>query len=103
MRPWYWWGHGSPKDHDTMGLNPKENHDIKYVVIARNGKEVMRSMYPFINSHTQEFRRMWGGFPRKLSGPEETFKMFAVDMPQFFFEYTRDWWAFRDEKNVMLL
>lgn len=103
MRPWYWWGHGSPKDPNVVGLNPKENPDIKYVGIARNGKEVMRSMYPFINSHRQEFRRMWGGFPPKLSGPEETFKMFAVDMPQFFFEYTRDWWAFRDEKNVMLL
>lgn len=103
MRPWYWWGHGSPKDQNVMGLNPKANPDIKYIGIVRNGKEVLRSMYPFINSHGQAFRNMWGGFPPKLSGPEETFKMFAIDIPQFFFEYTRDWWGFRNEKNVMLL
>mmetsp|Transcript_25323 Transcript_25323/g.48499 ORF Transcript_25323/g.48499 Transcript_25323/m.48499 type:complete len:355 (+) Transcript_25323:56-1120(+) len=103
MRPWFWWGHSSPKDPKVVGLNPKANPNIKYVLVARNGKEVVRSIYPFINAHGQEFKTMWGGFPPKLSGPEEAFKMFAVDMPQFFFEYTRDWWAFRNEKNVMLL
>lgn len=103
MRPWYWWGHSSPTGPGVVGLDPKANPGIKYVCIARNGKEVIRSIYPFINSHGQEFKKMWGGFPPKLSGPEEAFKMFAIDMPQFFFEYTRDWWRFRNEKNVLLL
>lgn len=103
MRPWWWWGHGSPKDPKVVGLNPKANPNIKYIGIVRNGKEVIRSIYPFINSHGQEFRNMWGGFPPKLSTPEEAFKMFAIDMPQFFFEYTRDWWGFRNEPNVLLL
>lgn len=103
LRPWFWWGHGSPKDPTVVGLNPKANPNIKYVGIVRNGKDVVRSMHPFINAHGKEFRNMWGGFPRKMSGPAEAFKMLAVDMPQFFFEYTRDWWAFRNERNVMLL
>jgi len=103
VRPWCWWGHSSPSDPKLAGLNPPSNPHIKYINIVRDGKEVIRSMFPFINAHTAEYKRLWGSFPPTLSGPQETFQMFAVDMPHFFFEYTRDWWSFRNEPNVLLL
>lgn len=101
MRPWFWFGHASAKD--GPGMNPRENPDIKYVLIVRNGKEVIRSFHTFCNSINQDFKNMWGGFPPFLSSPREAFQMFAIDVPQFFFEYTREWWHFRHEKNVLLL
>jgi len=101
LRPWFWFGHGTPKA--GAGLNPRKNPGVKYVMIVRNGKEVIRSFYPFCNSLNPEFRSMWGGFPPTLASPRETFKVFTTDVPQFFFEYTREWWEFRNDKNVIML
>ena len=47
-------------------LNPKKNPTIKYLVKALDGKEVVCSLIPFKNGHTDKYHSIWGGFPSIL-------------------------------------
>ena len=59
-------------DETTMyGLNPTFHPTVKYIVQVRNGKEVLNSAIHFMNSHTSEFRKLFGGFPPPIHHPKE--------------------------------
>ena len=92
------WAPGSK----LVGLNPRINPQIKYIVILRNGKEVAQSIYHFLNSFTQEFRNLWGGFPGPVLTKEMPIKHMAKD-PKMYFSFGKAWWNLRNESNVLLL
>jgi len=46
-----WFTHQSPGGKkDLYGLDPKKHPGIKYLCISRNGKEVVRSAFSYINA-----------------------------------------------------
>jgi len=85
------------------GVDPEKNPDVKYIAIVRNGKEVIKSFLPFINSHREKFRKLWGGFPPKMAGPKEILKFVVDDLPDFYFGHLLAWWERKDRPNVLLL
>ena len=91
------------EDSHLFGVDPEKNPDVKYIAIVRNGKEVLKSFLPFINSHTEDFRNMWGGFPPKMDGPEDIVKFAVDDMPHFYFGHLTSWWDRKHLPNVLLL
>ena len=96
--------HKFPKNDSLLvGLDPKQNPLIKYIVIMRHGKEVVQSFYPFMNAHTKEFSTMWGGFPPKFNSKQEALSFVTDQMPDFFFGHGKAWWNVRQEPNVLLL
>ena len=99
--PMSWFSHGVPNERN-YGLNPTKNPTIKYLVTAREGKEVVRSFVPFLNGHTEESRTLWGGFPPPLS-KEDAVNMVSFDIPDFYFGFLKAWWPFRHEPNVLLI
>jgi hypothetical protein len=71
--------------------------------MVRNGKEVVKSLLPFINGHCDKFKKMWGGFPPQMGGPEDALKLVVDDMPDFYFGHLLAWWKRKDLPNVLLL
>ena len=95
----------------TGGTLPvKERPNVRFLAVARPGLDVFASFVPFFNSHTDEWRAMWGGFPPRTSGDFEQDKnaRFEELMPGgllsgLYFNYVNNWWPLRNEDNVMLL
>ena len=69
----------------------------------RNGKEVARSLTPFLNAHTQALRDMWGGFPPKLESNQQGLDMLTKTVPEFYFGHAEKWVNVRHLPNVLLL
>lgn len=68
-------------DHEDYPFRVFKSHDppeaygdliggdkVKFLVMSRNGLDVVASLVPFFDSHTDEFRQMWGNFPPRGSG-----------------------------------
>jgi hypothetical protein len=99
------------KSHYTPATLPiKQFPKVKFLAMARNGLDVVASMVPFFDSHTQQFRDVWGGFPPKGSGNVTADAETRMDqmMPgnllgTLYFDYVKDWWPYRNEPNVLLL
>ena len=98
------------KSHATPQTLPiKEFPNVKFISMTRNGIDVLSSMIPFFNSHSDEFRKMWGGFPPADTGSMEdnAAKRLAELMPggmleSIYFGYVKAWWPSRNEPNVFL-
>lgn len=99
--PMSWFSHKFP-NVNNYGFNVKKHPKVKYIGIAREGKEVVRSLQPFINAHSKEQRAMWGGFPPPMD-KQGALKFITDDIPDFYFGYLEAWWAVRHEPNVLLL
>jgi len=97
--PMSWFTHEPPHHY---GLNPRSHPEIKYIVTARNGKEVLKSFHPFINGLTKEFKDRWGGFSPPVS-KEDVVERFALKTPNFFLGHIKSWWPYRKEPNVLML
>mmetsp|Transcript_5213 Transcript_5213/g.8907 ORF Transcript_5213/g.8907 Transcript_5213/m.8907 type:complete len:378 (+) Transcript_5213:195-1328(+) len=95
-----------------LPVRKKGGKKIKYLAMARNGLDVAASMTNFYSSHTDEFRKVWGGFPPDISGEDH-----AADEPpaavkdmlptgpmaEIYFGYVKKWWAFRNDPNVLYM
>lgn len=84
--------------------------NAKILAMSRNGLDVVRSLVPFFNDHTEEFRAMWGGFPPPSAGNFEVDREARMNemlpggpLGGLYFGYVKQWWQMRKEKNVMLL
>jgi len=81
------------------------------VAMARNGLDVVNSFVPFMRAHSEEFRAMWGGFPPvsaaddPISDREARLKDLLPGgmLDHIYFEYVKNWWPYRNEKNVLML
>ena len=104
-----WKSHATPRT--TGGVLPvRERPKVRFLAMARNGLDVVASLVPFFNQHTEEFRTMWGGFPPASSGdPAKDAATRLADllpggiMADAYWKYVKEWWAMRDEPNVLLL
>lgn len=107
--------HYSPKLPGNEGekgaiLPVKQNPQLKFLAMSRNGLDVVQSMVPFLNSHTDEWRNLFGGIPPKSSGDivKDTAQRFQEMLPGgnfegAYFPYVKNWWRVKDEPNVLLL
>lgn len=95
-----------------LPVRKKGGKKIKYLAMARNGIDVAASMTDFYSSHTDEFRKLWGGFPPDISGgdPSAEEPPAAVKdmlppgpMAEIYFGYVKKWWEFRNDPNVLYL
>jgi len=103
--------HFSPQE--TGGVIPIKKlaqRNVKVLAMSRNGLDVAASIVPFFDNHSEDFRKMWGGFPEKSSG--DLAKDADVNMKymlpggllgHLYFKYVKEWWSLRDEPNVLLL
>lgn len=96
--------HSFPRNNSNeVACRPDLYPNLRYIVIIRNGKEVTRSFYDFMNSHTPELKKMWGGFPPTMQTPMDMLKFIAVDIPDFYFNFVYSWYQVRHLPNVLLL
>merc|ERR1719272_2786919 len=51
IKPRIWLAQSAPSAR-SVGLNPKENPNIRYLCIVRNGKEVAQGLVPLYDAHT---------------------------------------------------
>jgi len=110
--------HYTPKEsggHLPVKAFPK----VKFLGMARNGLDVVASMVPFFDGHTEEFRETWGGFPPASNNNGKEGAVAADDkefvdgilkdilpggnLAGLYFDYVREWWPLRHEPNVLLL
>jgi hypothetical protein len=104
-----WKSHATPRA--TGGVLPvRERPKVRFLAMARNGLDVVASLVPFFNQHTEEFRTMWGGFPPASSGDPAKDAATRLDdllpggmMADAYWKYVKQWWPMRDEPNVLLL
>ncbi|KAJ1466347.1 P-loop containing nucleoside triphosphate hydrolase protein [Baffinella frigidus] len=96
------------KAHVKSAVLPvRERRNVKFVAMARNGLEVVRSFNQFLNMFRDEWRGTWGGFPPRASEDDIT-ELFHQWLPagrhgERWWEYVACWWPFRDDPNVLLL
>eukprot|EP00026_Physarum_polycephalum_P006943 Phypoly_transcript_06996.p1 GENE.Phypoly_transcript_06996~~Phypoly_transcript_06996.p1 ORF type:complete len:293 (-),score=45.40 Phypoly_transcript_06996:718-1596(-) len=77
-------------------LNPK----VKYLIIVRDGKEVVNSLLPFYNSFTDECRQYWN-ITDKLENYDQVIDyMIKVNAHHTF---CHSWWKHRYESNVLFV
>mmetsp|Transcript_11687 Transcript_11687/g.17902 ORF Transcript_11687/g.17902 Transcript_11687/m.17902 type:complete len:378 (+) Transcript_11687:80-1213(+) len=95
-----------------LPVRKKGGKKIKYLAMARNGIDVAASMTNFYSAHTDEFRKLWGGFPPNIPGEDH-----AADEPpaavkdmlptgpmaEVYFGYVKKWWEYRNDPNVLLM
>lgn len=91
------------KNPESVGLDPKLNPDVKYIGLVRNGREVVKSFFYFINNVTDDFRTMWGGFPPYLKDAEASVDFLVNDAPELYFDHLLAWWERRHLPNVLLV
>ena len=101
--------HFSP-DTDGGVIPVKARRDVKFLAMTRNGLDMVASLIPFFDAHSEQFRKMWGGFPPVSSGTyeEDANARFNDLLPggmfeDFFFGYNVKWWKARHEPNVLFL
>jgi len=87
------------KSHLPSSLMPIQPN-VKYLVVCREGKEVVNSYLPFINNHTDEFRRLWNT-PLKFSSFDEVLDFF--EKSRIYHRFCTSWWTQRHHENVLLL
>ncbi|CAM9286277.1 unnamed protein product [Ectocarpus fasciculatus] len=96
---------------EAGGVLPvREFPNVKFVAMARNGMDVVASLVPFFNQHTETFREMWGGFPPGSDGDLEKDTEGRLNdllpggmLYGLYFDYVKKWWPMRNEPNVLLL
>jgi len=99
------------KSHYTPKVLPIEQFPkVKFLAMARNGLDVVNSFIPFFDSHSDEFRTTWGGFPPKASGDMEKDAEARMNevMPGamlggLYWDYILEWWPMRKAPNVLML
>ena len=57
--------------YDPNVLPIKKFPKVKFLAMTRNGLDVVASLVPFFSAHSDEFRKLWGGFPPASSGVAE--------------------------------
>lgn len=102
--------HGTP---DIFGNLIGGNSTVKFLAMARNGLDQVASAAPFFDQHSDEFRKLWGGFPPADGGSGDKKSDVASERLQqmlprnifgaWQFDYINKWWEVKDEKNVLLL
>mmetsp|Transcript_36504 Transcript_36504/g.58822 ORF Transcript_36504/g.58822 Transcript_36504/m.58822 type:complete len:352 (-) Transcript_36504:4650-5705(-) len=97
--------HATPVGSDELFsiMDVRKRTDVKFIAMAREGKDVLNSMYFFVDNLSAEFTRMWGGFP-PTGGSFEDF--FAFNIPSekiLILKYVLRWWEYRNDPNVLLL
>jgi hypothetical protein len=99
------------KSHYTPETLPiKKFPKVKFLAMTRSGLDIVASMVPFFDAHSQAFRNVWGGFPPAGSGNETADAETRLNellpgnlLDQLYFPYVKEWWAYRNEPNVLLL
>ena len=101
------------KSHDIpsgLGSLVGESSKVKVLAMARNGLDTVVSATPFFKEHSEEFRKLWGGFPPAGDSDMQIEAKVRLEqmMPGGIFEgwhfgYVNEWWKAKDEKNVLLL
>jgi len=96
----------------TLPVRKEGGKKIKYLAMTRNGLDVLASFVPFYTSHTDKFRRVWGGFPPEVPTEngvcDESCQVVKDLLPggvlsQTYFAYVNSWWPYRNDPNVLLL
>lgn len=87
----------------VMPVNKYRN--VKFLAMARNGKDVIKSWLPFFASHTPTFKKQWGSFPLTYSESMACLKEFLPGGPlvELYFGYVKAWWPYRNDPNVLML
>jgi len=73
---------------------------VKYLILCREGKEVVNSFMPFINNHTDEFRKLWN-IPLKFESYDEVLDY--MEITNIYHTFCKSWWPRRNLDNVLLL
>jgi len=86
-------------------LQVKSKPKVKFIAVARNPYEVVRSFWSFLPAHRPEFRKMWGDFPPPQPDREEIMRdvLPGGRLYPLYFPYVRAWWGYKDEPNVLLM
>jgi len=101
--------HYAPPD---LPVRKEGGKKIKYLAMVRSGVDVAASMVPFYFEHTEVFRTLWGGFPPVTpneaigdDAPPAAVKdlLPGGNLKQLYWGYVKNWWAYRNDDNVLLL
>lgn len=86
-------------------LPVKEAPKVKFISAVRKPDEYIRSIFSFFPNHHPDFVAMWGGFPPAYDSLDAVVKDHLPGNPLvgLYIEYTKAWWEFRHEPNVLLL
>ena len=99
------------KTHYTPKVLPLEQFPkVKFLAMSRNGLDVINSMIPFFDSHSDACRTTWGGFPPKGTGNRQKDAETRMNelMPggllgMVYWDYVLEWWPMRNAPNVLFL
>lgn len=101
------------KSHDipqSFGSLIGKGSKVKILAMARNGLDTVVSATPFFSGHSDDFRKLWGGFPPignsdvRVEGKTRMEQMMPGGMFEgWHFGYVNEWWKVRNEENVFLL
>jgi len=101
--------HDVPEEMGTL-IGSDSSVKVKVLAMSRNGLDVVTSLTPFFQKHTDEFRKLWGGFPPpgKDDLNEEARDRLQQVMPggmfaHLYFKYVNSWWEYKDASNVLLM
>jgi aryl sulfotransferase len=83
---------------------------VKFLAMTRYGLDVVASLVPFFDNHSEEFRKVWGGFPPASTGDSVTDAEQRLKdvlpggiLYHLYFTYVKQWWLLRNEPNVLFL
>ncbi|KAL3810783.1 hypothetical protein ACHAXA_006427 [Cyclostephanos tholiformis] len=96
----------------TLPVRKRGGRRIKYLAMVRNGIDVAASAVHFFSSHTDAFRKLWGGFPPNY--PDDAYGgddppaivrdlLPGGNLQDLYWGYVKKWWPYRNDPNVMLL
>jgi hypothetical protein len=91
-------------------VEPREFPRVKFIAIAREGKDVVHSFQTFFGSHDDRWRGMWNYPPGRgasagaIRSTEDSLEFLTRgEGKEMYFGYVNAWWQYRHDANVLLL
>lgn len=98
------------KTHSPPGPLPfhaaGSGREVSYIVVVRSPEEVLASMHPFINSHSDAWFELWKLDKAMVAAPDLAtfFEQMAKPMiREIVFGFVEAWWPLRREPNVLFM
>ena len=82
-----------------------QRHDVKFLIMVRNPYDSLASSMKFVETHGDEWSKVWGNFPKFSAEFDTLLEMLNTTRLKdaFVHNFFKSWYELKDQENVLVL